>query len=164
MSYIEKNLMDGEHIFYRTRLHKVVFTKAIIWFLFVVILFGLSRDAEFAAKLAGGRFLLFVAGFFLLIAIIKAIESLVKYSSSEFGVTNQRVLLKTGFIRRRSLEVLLSKVEAIQVNQDILGRILGYGSIMVSGTGGTRDIFYKIANPLEFRKKIQEQVAAIQNR
>ena len=164
MSYIEKNLMDGEVILYRARLHRIVFAEAVIWFIFAIILFGLSREPHLSAKLAGGLFFLFVGGFFLLIAVNKAIESLVKYSSSEFGITNQRVLLKTGFIRRKSLEVLLSKVEAIQVNQDILGRIFGYGSIMVSGTGGTRDIFHKISNPLEFRKKIQEQIAAIQNR
>jgi uncharacterized membrane protein YdbT with pleckstrin-like domain len=56
---------------------------------------------------------------------------------------------------------LLNKVESIQVNQDILGRILGYGSITVSGTGGTKDPFHKIDAPLEFRKKVQEQIASI---
>ncbi len=58
--------------------------------------------------------------------------------------------------------MLLGKIEAIQVNQDILGRVLGYGSITVSGTGGTRDPFHNISDPLELRRKIQEQIVILQ--
>jgi uncharacterized membrane protein YdbT with pleckstrin-like domain len=71
--------------------------------------------------------------------------------------------VRVGFIHRNSLEVLLNKVEGIQVNQGILGRILGFGSITVSGTGGTKDPFHKIDAPLEFRKKAQEQIASVQD-
>jgi uncharacterized membrane protein YdbT with pleckstrin-like domain len=99
---------------------------------------------------------------FILIAIAKAISSFINFSASEFAVTNHRAIAKVGFIRRNSLEVLLSKIEAIQVNQDILGRILGYGSITVSGTGGTRDPFHNISDPLELRRKIQEQIVILQ--
>ena len=68
-------------------------------------------------------------------------------------------MIKTGFIRRNSLETLLTKVEGIQVNQGMLGRILNYGTIIVKGTGGTSNPFHKIDAPLEFRKKVQEQIA-----
>ncbi len=71
-------------------------------------------------------------------------------------------MVKVGFIRRNSLEVLLNKVEGIQVNQSILGRIMGYGSIIISGTGGTQNPFHKITAPLDFRKKAQEQIALVQ--
>ena len=104
-----------------------------------------------------------VGGLFVLIAIITGIASFINYTTSEFGITNKRVIVKVGFIRRNSLEVLLNKVEGIQVNQGILGRILGFGSITVSGTGGTKDPFHKIAAPLEFRKKAQEQIASVQD-
>jgi len=103
-----------------------------------------------------------VGALFLLLAILTGIASFIRYSTSEFGITNKRVLAKVGFIRRNSLEVLLSKVEGIQVNQGILGRILGFGSIVVSGTGGTKDPFHKISAPLEFRRRVQEQITAVQ--
>ena len=91
---------------------------------------------------------------------IKDIGTFIKYSTSEFGLSNKRVLMKVGFIRRNSIEVLLSKVEGIQVNQGILGRVLDYGSIIVSGTGGMNDPFHNITNPMEFRRKVQEQIEA----
>lgn len=100
---------------------------------------------------------------FVLIAIVTAIASFINFKTSEFGVTNKRVIVKVGFIRRNSLEILLNKVEGIQVNQGILGRILGLGSITVIGTNGTKDPFHKIRAPLEFRRKVQEQIAAVQD-
>jgi uncharacterized membrane protein YdbT with pleckstrin-like domain len=153
MSYIEKNLMIGERIMYRAKLHWIVFLWPIIWFVVAVLSLTKYGNTE------GGKIL---AGIFILLAIIMGIGSQIKYSTSEFGITNKRVIVKVGFIRRNSIEVLLSKVEGIQVNQGILGRILGYGSIVVSGTGGTKDPFRKISNPFEFRKKAQEQIAAVQ--
>ena len=86
----------------------------------------------------------------------------ITYSTSEFGVTNKRVLVKVGFIKRHSLETLLTKVEGISVDQGILGRILGYGSIVITGTGGTKEPFHKINAPFEFRKQVQEQIATVQ--
>ena len=150
MSYIEKNLMNGESIVYRTKLHWVVFLWPIIWLVVAIIFFGSGGAAA-------------AGGLFILIAILTGIASFINFSTSEFGITNKRVIVKVGFIRRNSLEVLLNKVEGIQVNQGILGRILGFGSITVSGTGGTKDPFHKIDAPLEFRKKAQEQIASVQD-
>ena len=76
--------------------------------------------------------------------------------NSEFGITNKRLIIKTGILSRRTLELNLSKIESVNVNQSILGRILGYGSIGVIGTGGTKEYFVSIKNPLEFRRKFQE--------
>ena len=101
-------------------------------------------------------------GPFYLIALIWAVSAFISFKTSEFGITNKRVLIKVGFIRRNSLETLLTKVEGIQVNQGILGRIFNYGTIMVKGTGGTSNPFHKIEAPMEFRKKVQEQIASIQ--
>jgi len=151
MGYIEKNLMNGENILYRARLHWVVFLWPVIWLIVAAMFFSRGTDGAVMA----GRL-------FILIAVFKGIESFITFSTSEFGVTNQRVIAKVGFIRRNSIEIFLAKLEAIQVNQSILGRILGYGSITVSGTGGTRDPFHNISNPLELRRKIQEQISTLQ--
>lgn len=76
--------------------------------------------------------------------------------SSEFAVTNRRVMIKVGLIQRRTLELNLSKVESIEVEQTFWGRLLGYGEIEVIGTGGTRERFDRIGSPLEFRKAVHE--------
>jgi uncharacterized membrane protein YdbT with pleckstrin-like domain len=148
MGYIEKNLMVGEKVVYRAKLHWVVFLWAAI-FLFIAII-GFANGSGT------------VGGLFIFLAALTGFFSFISYSTSEFGVTNKRVLVKVGWIRRHSLETLLTKVEGIGVDQGILGRILGYGTIVVTGTGGTKEPFHKIDAPLEFRKRVQEQIAAVQ--
>jgi uncharacterized membrane protein YdbT with pleckstrin-like domain len=76
--------------------------------------------------------------------------------SSEFVITNRRIIIKTGFISRRTFEMNLSKIESVNVDQTFFGRILGYGSMTIIGTGGTRESFHNISRPLEFRKAFQE--------
>ncbi len=105
---------------------------------------------------SGGGFLL------LLLSAVTASYSYIAFRFSEFGVTNRRVLVKVGMIRRRSVELLLTKVEGIGVDQGVMGRLLDYGTIIITGTGGTKEPFGKIAKPFEFRKRVQEQIAAAQ--
>ena len=76
--------------------------------------------------------------------------------SSEYAITNRRVIIKVGLIRRRTIEMNIHKVESIAVSQSILGRILGYGDITVIGTGATRETFEEISKPIKFRKTFQE--------
>jgi uncharacterized membrane protein YdbT with pleckstrin-like domain len=76
--------------------------------------------------------------------------------TSEFAITNKRVIIKVGLISRKTVELNLTKIESVNVDQSVFGRILGYGSIRIIGTGGTKEIFTKIRKPLEFRKKFQE--------
>lgn len=85
------------------------------------------------------------------------LSPLIAYWTSEFAVTNKRVIMKVGLVARRVLELNLHKIESVNVDQSLLGRILGYGTITVIGTGGTRETFDRIANPLAFRKAFQEQ-------
>jgi len=84
------------------------------------------------------------------------IAPLIDRWTDEFAITNKRVILKTGLIKRDTIELNLSKVESVNVNQSVLGRILGFGSITVIGTGGTQKILSNIKQPIKFRKKIQE--------
>jgi len=84
------------------------------------------------------------------------IAPLIEYTTSEFAITNKRVIIKVGFISRRTLEMNLAKIESINVSQGLLGRMLGYGTIVVIGTGGTKEAFAGIANLLEFRNKFLE--------
>lgn len=84
------------------------------------------------------------------------IAPLIDSWTDEFAITNKRVIIKTGLISRRTVELNLSKIESVNVNQSILGRILGYGSLQIVGTGGTKEVFPSINKPLAFRKKFQE--------
>ena len=148
--YIEKNLLSGENVLYRGKLHWAVFLAPAFFIIVAIFFFSVGGTVE-------------IGGLIFLFGIAKVVDSVVNYTTSEFGVTNKRVIVKVGFIRRKSLETFLNKIEGIQVSQGVLGRILGFGSITVSGTGGTKDPFHKISKPLEFRKMVQEQVASIQD-
>ena len=150
MSYIDDNLMTGEYVMHRTRLHWIVFLWSFVWLLIAILLLG----ENYVPRPVGLVF--------LILGLITGIKAYVRYATSEFGVTNRRVLVKFGLVGRRSLEILLDKVEGVQVQQGILGRILNYGSVAVSGLGGTREVFPRIADPLIFRSRVQEQVAMVQ--
>jgi uncharacterized membrane protein YdbT with pleckstrin-like domain len=76
--------------------------------------------------------------------------------SSEFAITNKRVIMKVGLVSRRVLEMNLSKIESVNVDQGVWARMLGYGTITVIGTGGTRETFADISAPMEFRRQFQQ--------
>ena len=155
MSYVEKNLLPGEQVVYRTGLHWVVLLAPIL-FLGLAAAFALwsvirpTDDASGPLRVFGVA----VLGVGLIVLLVK----LVYYRSAEFAVTSKRVMLKVGWMRRHSLELILSKVEAISVDQDVRGRVFGYGTITVTGTGGTKETFATLAHPFEFRTQVQGQI------
>jgi len=146
MSYIDRNLIEGERVVYRTRLHWLVFVVPVL-FTAIVLLPG-------AWLLANGSWQSF-AWVPLVIALLVLLPAFVKRQSSDFAVTNKRVMMKSGVLTTRSVELLLNKIEAIAVNQSLLGRMFGYGDIVVTGSGGTREAFSHIQSPLEFRRAVQ---------
>jgi uncharacterized membrane protein YdbT with pleckstrin-like domain len=146
MGYVDNNLLPNEQVTYRARLHWIIYLLPVC----VLI-------AAIAVAVVGGRY---SAAALAVIGLILLVPPWIRSISSEFAVTNKRVLVKVGLVRRHSLELLLQKVEGIGVDQGILGRILGYGTITVSGTGGTREAFPMIARPLEFRRQVQASLAA----
>ncbi len=154
MSYIEKNLMDDEEMVHVTRLHPIV------------LLFPAAATSLLAGSLAivdSIPYAQIVVALFLFAALWRLTDRLILFISSEFGITSKRVLGKTGFIRRTSLDIVLGKVEAIRLSQSILGRILNYGDIEVTGTGGTDEVLRFIPDPLLFRKVVQEQLAELED-
>lgn len=84
------------------------------------------------------------------------LSPLIRRATSEFVITNKRVIVKVGLIRRKSLEMNLQKIESVNVEQGMVARILGYGTVTIVGTGGTRESFTDIRKPLMFRRKFQE--------
>ena len=147
MSYIDETLLPDEHVVYRTALHWIIFLRPVL-----VILVGLALLIAF-------RTVPLVGAPVLLLGVLLLFAPLVAYWSTEFGVTNKRMIVKVGFIRRRTLELLLRQVEALSVDQSLSGRMLDYGTITLSGTGGVREVFHRVREPLELRRRIQGQVA-----
>ena len=76
---------------------------------------------------------------------------------AEYVITNKKVILKSGFLSRDALELILNKCEGLRINQSIMGRILGFGSIVVT-TGGATNTFNYITNPMKFRNEINAQL------
>jgi uncharacterized membrane protein YdbT with pleckstrin-like domain len=148
MSYVERNLLPNEEITYRARLHRIVYFLPDCVFL-VAVLVGLAGGAWIAAAVIAA------------IGVVLFIPPWIRSASSEFAITNKRVLIKVGLVRRHSLELLLQKVEGIGVDQSVLGRILGYGTITVSGVGGTKESFRMISDPLEFRRQVQASLSVV---
>lgn len=149
MGYVEDQLLPGERVKYRAHLHKLIFALPALFALLAII------GAVVALAANNG----WLALGLLVLGAIPFVVTFITYTSSEYAVTDKRVIIKVGFIKRRTLETMLGKVEGIGVEQGIVGRLLGFGTITVTGTGGTKEPFPNIARPLEFRRQVQGQVS-----
>jgi len=153
MSYVQRNLQAGETIVATTRIHW--------WFIYRHAALFLILAAALAA-LAFGQgpslqgWLFIGAGGALLLAIVSAIGPAIERATTEFAVTNRRIIHKTGLLRRDTQEMNLSKVETVFVDQPMLGRILNFGTVRVHGTGGYTEftLHRYVADPLRFRSAI----------
>ena len=152
MSYVEKNLIPGEELVYQTGLHWIV--------LFWPVVFAIAIAGTGIASFLWRPSLMIVGIAFLPMAILILMFAVFMRNATEMAVTNRRVIIKTGIASRRSLEIMLAKVESIGIDEPTWGRILGYGSVTIHGTGGTPEPFHRIAHPAEFRREVQQQIDA----
>lgn len=160
MSYIKSSLMPGEEIVHMGRVHPLVYGWPIIWTLLVFYLPTLREVPENAApEVTQGTAGLFGIGMAVLIFLMVTswLRALALHLGTEYGVTNKRVVLKRGLIMRKTAEMMVSKVEGLGVEQTIPGRIFGYGTIVIGGTGGGASGFPFCANPVEFRRQVAIQ-------
>ena len=142
-SYVRSNLIAGEEVVYETGLHPIVYLSPAA-LIFGGIVLGSVVNPSIGAVLLG-------------FGVLALGGAWLRQWASEFAVTNRRVIVKLGFISRRTIEINLSKVESVEVNQDIFGRLFNYGTITVIGTGGTHEPFALINDPLAFRRAVQSQ-------
>jgi uncharacterized membrane protein YdbT with pleckstrin-like domain len=154
VNYVEQNIIPGEVVLYKTGLHWVVLVAPLA----LAVLLGLPGLIELimAALTSFGS-----AGAGIVMTLLGAaiaVSAFAKRKSVEMAVTNRRVIVKTGMMSRKTFELLLSKVESIGVDEGVLGRMLGYGLVIVRGTGGTPEPFNRVAHPLEFRRQVQMQI------
>lgn len=129
-NYINNNLTSGEEI--------LMNGKVSLWSMWYMILLGV---ALLLTKFIGIVLLLYVFA---------------KWHFTELATTNKKIIAKYGILSRNTVEIILPKVESLQVQQGIFGRIFNYGTIIVSGTGASHAPISGISRPLDFRRRFLE--------
>jgi membrane protein YdbS with pleckstrin-like domain len=151
MRYIDEILQPGEKVLYSTNAHWIFYLPAIVAWIAAIVLLVLSRWTT-----TDGIVLLCLAASAVvaIAALYWTAKAWFHRWTTETDVTNLRVVHKTGFIKRRTFEMSLDKVESVDVNQSILGRILNYGDVSIFGVGEGNKTIETIASPLAFRNAI----------
>jgi len=149
--YIDEILQPGEKVLYSTNAHWIFYVPAILAWITAIVLFGLSRWTTVESIML---LCMAASAVVALAAVYWTIRGWFHRLTTETDVTNLRVVHKTGFIKRRTFEMALDKVESVDVNQTILGRILNYGDVTINGVGEGRETIATIASPLAFRSSI----------
>ncbi|RGN43968.1 PH domain-containing protein [Bacteroides sp. OM05-12] len=146
MDYLKQNLQPGEEIKYVAKLHPALFFQPVLLFLPGWWLCTM----EIKVLHYGGIFLLFMG-------VVSLVQRIMVKAGSVYAVTNKRVILKTGVISRRALDLVLAKCEGLQIKQSVLGRILNYGTITVT-TGGATSSYPYLSDPVGFKREINTQI------
>ena len=128
-SYVDSTLLQGEKVLYRAHIS--------LWSLAHLILLGV---------------LLLI----VIVGIVFLVWAWIRYRTTEFAVTDKRVIAKTGFISRNTVELFLDKVEALNVEQSVLGRVFNFGTVAIHGTGATQEPIRNISAPLLLRKNFMQ--------
>lgn len=156
-SYVETIIGSGEHIVHVGRVSLLAILSPLLGGAFLIIVaIGLllmpvgSPNVTYA-----------VSGIAAALGVLVIVVALVRRSSTELAVTNRRVIAKFGLIARSTVEMNLAKIESVRVEQTIMGRLFGFGSIIVTGTGSTMDPIRFIANAIAFRQAIQAATDAL---
>ncbi|MEN9917314.1 MAG: hypothetical protein RLY40_1253 [Pseudomonadota bacterium] len=147
MSYINKTLLPDEKIIYRSHPHWIVVFRSWTVLMLVTILL-----------LIGSRPNLLAIIFFAVLLFVVCLSGLIVYYTSEFGITNKRIVMKSGFISRVAFEHSLDRIEGVEINQSIIGRILDYGTIRIRGVSGTNELFSAVGYPFRFRYKVLDEI------
>ncbi|MFG0273809.1 MAG: PH domain-containing protein [Phycisphaerales bacterium] len=173
MSYLKSSLVRGERIVFRARHHwsmtvRVVFWT-IVWLVLPAVLFltrgpigrwgaDAVQNSDGSRPVTAGTLAMILGGIAVLVALLNiwgTISYFLWKHSCEYAVTTRRVVMKEGLIRRNAFDVQLTQVESARVHQGLFGRMLGYGALTVTATGGSSGRWPMIENPLRFKRAIE---------
>ena len=149
--YIDDILQPGEKVLYSTNAHWIFFLPAMAGWVVAIVLLVLSGMVP-----AGPSVLvcLSLAAIVAIFALYKTVTAWFHRWTTETDVTNLRVVHKTGFIKRQTIEMSLDKIASVNVDQTILGRIFNYGDVKLSSVGEAEEEIKMLTSPLEFRNAI----------
>jgi uncharacterized membrane protein YdbT with pleckstrin-like domain len=148
MRYIERILQPGETLVYSGRIHWVVYGPAI---LLALVALGILTQAN--AGPTGLAWLIASIAFWLA-AGAAFVSAWFKRWTTEIDLTDRRIVYKRGFIRRHTVEMNMDKVESVDVDQSIFGRLLNYGDVTIHGTGEGWEPLRNIGAPLKLRNHV----------
>jgi uncharacterized membrane protein YdbT with pleckstrin-like domain len=149
VGYVERHLLPGEQILYKTRLHWILLLKPCL-----LVVLSLVVGAV-AWRMDAPPAVWYLDGAAAMAGLLWALVHYVEMMTSEFAVTTVRLILKVGLVARYTTELLISKVESIGVTQSLTGRLLDFGDLTVTGTGGAREVFSRVRDPIAFRNHVQ---------
>lgn len=146
MSYIETHLLHGEKVVYKARVHLFIFAQPLV---LIALGYICIADQSTVNRVLGVVLLLLGLSSFVQRMMIKL--------GAEYAVTTQRLVLKTGIVGRNVKELRHPKIEGVAVSQGFVGRLLGYGSVLVT-TGGAVNTYTYVADPMRFRTAISQSI------
>jgi uncharacterized membrane protein YdbT with pleckstrin-like domain len=151
MSYVKSVLQPGETVRYATDIHWIVYLPGFLLLVVAAAVYwvGFTSVARGAGWLWNG-----LAGILFACAAVALMIGWFRRWTTEVAVTNRRIIFKRGFIRRYTIEMHLDKVESVDVDQTVLGRIFGYGDILIRGVGASLEPLRNIGSPIEFRNHV----------
>ena len=167
MSYIDEIVTGDEKVLYRGHVSLLSLIGTFILGVALVLVgialasaphAGVAASQDALGALAVGGIVVAVIGLLVIAG------GLIKRASTELAVTNRRVIAKFGLVGRRTMELNLSKLESIRVDQSVAGRIFNYGSVVVVGTGASLEPIPFIAAPIACRQAVQNAADHVQGR
>jgi uncharacterized membrane protein YdbT with pleckstrin-like domain len=148
MSYVQRVLQPGEQVRHISSIHWIVYWPGVAVALLAVVALWFSETRYLTG------FWRYTAYALALVAVVLLVQEWLQWWVTEIAVTNRRVIYKTGLIQRQTNEMNMDKVESVQINQSILGRMLDYGTVTILGTGEGFETLRTIARPVELRNSI----------
>lgn len=145
MKYVDSILETGENVGHRARVHWVAYLPGL-----AALALGIATAVFAGDPALQGLAVIFGAFLFLVMTLL----AFIRRRTTELAVTDKRVIVKTGWIKRDTAEINRDRVEGVSVNQSVLGRILGYGTVGVQGTGGGIAPVKGVDDPIAFRRAV----------
>lgn len=150
MNYVNKVIQTNESISARGKLHWIIYIPGITYMFIAIMLCLMYLGVEQSEKSVIGP----VAGISTIISIISLFRAWFVRWTTEIAVTNRRIIYKRGFVSRKTIEMNMDKVESVDVDQTIIGRMLNFGTITIRGTGAGIEPLRRISMPLDLRNAI----------
>jgi len=150
VGYVERHLLPNERVVYKTRLHWILFVRPAF-----VTLVGLALTVALGT-LTRMEWVWYLSLVVIIAGLAWGGIRVIELFTSEFAVTTMRLIFKVGIVARYTTELLLGKVESIGVRQKLQGRLMNYGDLVVTGTGGVREVFPRVHDPIAFRNHVQQ--------
>ena len=158
-SYVAKVLLPDEHVVFAASLHWIIYLQGLCITIFggvlgyysypiIDLLFGPSYEQVAGHILSGIALFIVVAGVSLLFG------AYLRQTSTELVLTDRRIIAKYGIISRATFEIMANRITGANFDQTVIGRLLGYGTILVHGAGGEISPIDMVADPQAFHRAL----------